>query len=107
MQSATLRATAAVAFAERIHQLAVAQPTTTTSHLAWFLTSKSVAHALSYDARLVPSTVLNVVAEPVVRRTEALAHFIIQRGESDEEQRTQIRLPGCYGGMGLRAEAVG
>ena len=76
-------------------------------HLAWFMVSKSVAHALSYDARLVPSTALGEVAEPVSRCAEDLAHYLLHGGALGEAATEQIRLPGAFGGMGLRAEAHG
>ncbi len=107
LHSANARANAALTFAERIYQFAVAQPTTKSLHLAWFLVSKSVSHALSYDARLVPSQVLGCVAGPVSQRVTELARLILQRGELSPQQHAQISLPGCYGGFGLRHEAIG
>ena len=76
-------------------------------HLAWFMVSKLVAHALSYDARLVPSTASSDVAEPVGRRVEDLAHFLVHGGVLSKAATQQLRLPGAFGGMGLRAEAEG
>ncbi len=55
LQKATVRAKAAVELADRVRCFVTAQPSTTASHLGWFVLSKSVAFALSYDARLVPS----------------------------------------------------
>ena len=106
LQSAAGRASTAQKLVSRIRDLVVAQPTLTTAHLAWFLTSKSAAHALSYDARLVPSVALGFVSEPVVRQIEDLARLLVQggSGDLDEQQVAQLRLPGCLGGMGLRPE---
>ena len=100
LRSAQARADAALHFTKRIHQFAVAQPAATSIHLAWFLTTKSACHALSYDARLIPSEVLRRVAEPVTERTNALAQFLVQNTALDEHHKTQLALPGCYGGMG-------
>ena len=88
-------------------QFAAAQPITSSMHLAWFMVSKSVAHALSYDARLVPSPVLGTVAEPVSSCVEDLAHFLMHGGTLPSCTDDQLRLPGAYGGMGLRREAEG
>ena len=107
MQLAQVRAENALAFAACNHQFAVAMPTTTSLHLAWFMTPKSVAHALSYDARLVPSTALGVVAEPVGCVVEDLAHFLVSGGALLAEAAVQMQLLGAFGGMGLRREGEG
>ena len=108
LTSAAARATKAQHLVSRIRDLVVAQPTLTTAHLAWFLTSKSAAHALSYDARLVPSVALGFVAEPVVQQIEDVARFIVQGGVGalDQLQAAQLRLPGNLGGMGLRPDRM-
>ena len=43
----------------------------------------------------------------MAQRVDELAKAILQRGEITAAQRTQIGLPGCFGGFGLRHEAIG
>ncbi|CAK0795081.1 unnamed protein product [Prorocentrum cordatum] len=104
---ARARARKAAALARRVEEFAAAQPAVTAAHLAWSLLSKSVAHALSYDARLAPSTVLGAVAEPVSNAVEeALQHAVVAR-RLDEGALRQMRLCGAFGGLGLRREGEG
>ncbi|CAK0859372.1 unnamed protein product, partial [Prorocentrum cordatum] len=84
-----------------------AHPGITSGHLFFFMLSKSVAHALSYDARLVPSPALGAVAEPVRDRMEHIVQDMIFGKRVEAAAVTQMRLAGAFGGMGLRREAAG
>ena len=69
--------------------------------------SKSVAHALSYDARLVASPLLGAVAEPVCSKIEEVMSGAILGKHLCEDSLAQARLCGSCGGIGLRREAEG
>ena len=103
---ARARADRAIALAGRVRDFVVAAPTPCTAHLAWHLASKCVAHALSYDARLVPFGDLRVLARPV---SDALGDVVdtILSVEVDMAARRRMALAGALGGCGLRQEALG
>ena len=69
----------ALHFADRIRQLAASQPTTTD------MVSKSVAHAHSYDVRLVPCPVLGLVGWPLSDSVEDVAYFLMHGGSLPSE----------------------
>eukprot|EP00973_Karenia_brevis_P080876 11220016-Karenia_brevis.AAC.1 len=62
---AKMRAARAMHFIARIRAFAVSNVHEACHQMAWFLLSKSVAHALDYDAKLVPSLVLDSVSGPL------------------------------------------
>ena len=97
------RAERAVLLAERIRGLAVAQPCPQSSHLAWFLLSKCVCHALSFDARLISSPELLPVAESVDAAVSAALDDILAV-KLTAAQRRRLALTGAFGGCGLRQE---
>ena len=103
---ARARADRAVALAGRIRDMVVAAPTPNAVNLAWHLASKCVAHALSYDARLVPSGDLRVLARPVSDALHDLVDAILSV-EVEAPARRRLALTGAYGGCGMRQEALG
>eukprot|EP00973_Karenia_brevis_P026845 3703014-Karenia_brevis.AAC.1 len=69
--------------------------------MSWTLVSKSLARALDYDARLVPSGILLGVASPLSNELDAVVSELAG-GSLDECSLRQMRLPGPLGGMGFR-----
>ena len=80
-----------------------AQATPHASHLAWFLLSKCVCHALSFDARLISSPGLLPVAESVDAAIAAALDDIFAT-KLTAAHRRQMALTGAFGGCGLRQE---
>jgi hypothetical protein len=111
LQKAAARAQQAIKLAARVRTFVSAQPSTTSAHQGWFVLAKSVAFALSYDARLIPSQVLAEIAEPVGRELVTSALMVLGCVERDWEStvdvREQLRLPGRFGGLGVRLIAEG
>ena len=60
---------AKVRLAHRIRDFTVAHPVPETAQVAWMLLAKYVAHALSYDARLVPSSALTALTATCTPRS--------------------------------------
>eukprot|EP00973_Karenia_brevis_P056613 7876343-Karenia_brevis.AAC.1 len=74
--------------------------------MAWCMLAKSAAHALAYDARLVPSEALASVSGPVSQKLIAAIQALCG-GVLDENAILQMQLTGIYGGLGVRLLAQG
>jgi len=100
-EKARARAADAIKLADRVLQFAKAQPSTTCTHQSWFVLAKSVAFSLSYDARLVPSQVLDEIAEPVRNKLLQAGAELIGVPASRSTY-ARMTLPGRFGGLSLR-----
>ena len=90
LHAARDRSAKAVTLARRVQVFPVAQPAVTAVHLAWFLSSNCVAHALFYDARLVSSPARGVVAGPVSSKLEEIVKNAIAGKLLDQDAVQQM-----------------
>ena len=73
---------------------------------AWMLMGKGVAHALDYDFRLVPPTVM----APLQRRLEGglrQTMSVLLGSEVSELVWERAKLPTCLGGLGITVAQMG
>ena len=106
LELARARAERAARLANRIRDFTVAHPVPETTQVAWMLLAKCVAHALSYDARLVPSAAPKGVDGDVHTALWQAIEVIIP-GDMNSVAQRRLALSGSFGGCGLRREAHG
>ena len=73
--------------------------------MAWILLTKSVLHALDYDAKLISAEHLQCVAKPLYDAVDVALDKIVGVKLAPDSKR-QLRLPGCFGGCGARRLAL-
>jgi hypothetical protein len=104
--SATMkRATNVIKVVEAVCDMIAAQAHEQCLHVAWTILTKSCAHAFDYDARLIGAARL----EPVVGHAREILGRALHAiaGPIDSLAARQLKLPGCFGGMGCRDAAEG
>ena len=97
---AVARAEKATTLVNHIDHYVSSQSSPSCLHIGWLLLSKCAASALSYDTRLVPPDTMSRIASRISTRIEFAARKWC--GGIDEIAWRQMRLPGAFGGMGLR-----
>ena len=99
------RAEAAMSLVQRVCDFAKSAVCGNTFHMAWTLLSKSIIHALDYDAKLIGAQRLQCVAQPLYDVIDEAVSVIFgtQLGRDNLEQ---LRLPGCLAGCGFRRLAL-
>ena len=105
LKAVTKRAARAATFVRELTDVVKRQQHTQCFHAAWVVTSRVIAHAFDFDARLVGAARL----EPVARHVyDSMIHLITAiAGGMDETAKAQVQLPGRYGGCALRLVAKG
>ena len=97
------RADQAIQMAGKVVALARANRDDRSHAKAWFILSKSVAHALDYDLRILPPSELR---EPCTRLASAVRNAFdalrMLEGRGQHLQHFQAQLPVHYSGLGLR-----
>jgi hypothetical protein len=96
LEKAQSRAAQATRLMRRVHQMTTAQSTPQCHMQAWFILSKSVGYALSYDARLMGRGDLETVALPVESELLRMAQFVCTDARLDSARKRQLSLPGCF-----------
>jgi hypothetical protein len=107
LAKAQSRAAQATRLMRRVRQMVTAQSTPQCHKQAWFIRSKSLGYALSYDARLIGRVDLETVALLVEAELLRMAQFVCTYARLDSARKRQLSLPGCFGGFGLRLNASG
>ena len=96
---AEARADAAVKLAQRVTDLALANHDSRSHGKAWFVLSKSVAHALDYDMRIVPPYLLANACSRVASATLKAFDTIRKAGTTSTwNQHFQAQLPVHFAG---------
>ena len=72
------------------------------SEALWLMTSKSIARALDFDAKVVNSKRTKPLAETLEAKTKGICEKLME-GSLDEDDWTRMKLPTSLGGMGIRA----
>jgi hypothetical protein len=107
LAKAQSRAAQATRLTHRVHQMTASQSTPQCHMQAWFILSKSVGYALSYDARLIDRVDLETVALTSEAELLRMAQLVCTDARLDSARKRQLSLPGCFGGFGLRLNASG
>ena len=100
-QPAAKRATAAITACNEAARYAASAPCPDSAQIAWTVTSRSIAHALSYDARLCPPKTL-ATAENALRAAIRTVVDATAGAALTDHEHEQTELPGALGGMCLR-----
>ena len=95
------RAAGAAACARRLAEMARRRADPLAAQCAWTILSKSVAHALDYDARMCPAGALSQAFGMVQQAVRDAAQAIIGKAVDDDAW-AQLQLPGALGGCSLR-----
>ena len=67
-----------------------------------YMTSKSTARSLDFDAKVVNSKKMKPLAETLEAKTKCICEKLLERA-LDDVGRTRMKLPTSLGGMGIRA----
>ena len=102
---AQVRATAAIKLTGRICDFAQSAVCSKSFHMAWTLLTKSVIHALDYDAKLISAVHLQGVAQPLYDAIGKAATMLSGAGLRPVHVE-QMSLPGHFSGCGARNLAV-
>ena len=97
---AAKRTAAAVQLAQRLKQMAASHVDDKIRHKTWFMITKVVASALTYDARIVPREHLEQHSQKVDVAVQEAVEALLPEPLT-EQQHQRARLPGHYGGLGL------
>ena len=68
----------------------------------WLMTSKSIARAPDFDAKVVNSKKMKPLAETLEVKTKGTCEKLMERSLDDDDW-TRMKLPTSLGGMGIRA----
>ena len=79
--------------------------------MAWTIITSSIAHALDFDAKHIPSAALDPIAVPLAAKVTKAAMEMLVGPQvacgSSEVAHERAALAGAYGGVGLRPTACG
>ena len=70
-------------------------------HKAWLMLTKVAMHALDYDAKLIPSPVMERMTSDMQQMLDQATDAILGCN-LDDDQRRLVQQPGCFGGLGAR-----
>ena len=70
-------------------------------HKAWMMLTKVAMRALDYDAKLIPSPVMERMTSDMQQMLEE-ATDVILGCNLDADQQRLVQQPGCFGGLGAR-----
>ena len=75
-------------------------------HKAWLMLTKVAMHALDFDAKLIPSPVMERVASDTQQMLDEATDVILGCNLDTDQQRLVQQL-GCFGGLGARRVSTG